>query len=82
MPTKATNKKTKDKMPVIKCSSCGAEIKLVPDVKLMGEAIEAHVETHRLRAKDSAFTESQAELIRDDLIKQVFDSALANSSFS
>lgn len=64
----------KGKLSVIKCSRCGAEILLVPDAKLMGEAIEAHVEEHKSKAKTRAEAES-LEKIRDDLILQVFDEA-------
>ena len=62
-------------MPVIKCNSCGAEIMLVPNVELMSEAIEAHIEKHRQRTKNTSIIESEAETIRGDLIKQVFDKA-------
>jgi len=60
---------------VIKCSSCGAEILLVPNVKLIGEAIETHVEEHKLKVKNPAEADSEAELIRDDLITQVLKKA-------
>ena len=39
-------------LPVIKCSVCGEEIMLIPNVKLMSAAIEAHVETHKQKVKD------------------------------
>lgn len=60
---------------MIKCSSCGAEILLVPNVKLIGEAIETHVEEHKLKVKNPAEADSEAELIRDDLITQVLKKA-------
>lgn len=61
--------------PMIKCSSCGAEIMLVSDVKLMSKAIETHIEIHKSRIKNPKLAEAEAESIRDDLIKQVFDKA-------
>ena len=77
MPTRAVGKNDspRGKLTMITCSSCGAEIMLVPDVKLMSQAIEAHVEKHKLRAKNSPVAEEEAERIRDDLIKQVFQKA-------
>ena len=63
------------KLPVIKCCSCGAEIMMVANVKLMSEAIEAHIEKHKVRVKNSTANEAEKELIRDDLIKQVFAKA-------
>ncbi|MGD0995742.1 MAG: hypothetical protein ABR909_09505 [Candidatus Bathyarchaeia archaeon] len=61
-------------LPVIKCS-CGAEILLFPNVKLMSEAIEAHVEEHKQKVKDPKEAEAEAECIRDDLIVKVLDKA-------
>ena len=63
-------------LPVIRCS-CGDEIMLVPNVKLMGEAIEAHVVKHLQKVKNpkEAKAKAKAECIRDDLIKQVLDLA-------
>jgi DNA-directed RNA polymerase subunit RPC12/RpoP len=60
-------------LPVIKCSVCGEKIMLVPNVKLMSEAIEAHVETHKVKVKDRKAADTEAERIRDDLIKQVLN---------
>jgi hypothetical protein len=62
-------------LPVIKCSVCGKEILLVPNVKLMSEAIEAHVETHRQKMKDPKAAETELERIRDNLIAQVLEKA-------
>ncbi len=75
MPVRPSKKKTSGnaKLPTIKCCRCGAEIILIPNVKLMSEAIEAHVEKHRLRVGESVEAEAEADQIRDDLIKQVFD---------
>ena len=62
-------------LPVIKCSVCGEEILIVPNVKLMSAAIEAHVETHKQKMKDLKAWETEAERIRDDLITQVLEKA-------
>ena len=59
------------KVPVIKCGSCGAEIMLVPDVKLISEAIEAHVAKHMQKVKDPDQAEVEAERVRDDLIAKL-----------
>ena len=77
MPINATGKKASvhGKLPAIKCASCGAEIMLVPNLKAMSKAIEAHVEKHRLKVKDPMEAEAEAESIRDSLITQVFDKA-------
>ena len=61
-------------LPVIKCS-CGAEILLVPNVKLMNEAIEAHILEHTKKLKTPKEAEAEAERIRDDLIIQVLEKA-------
>ena len=82
MPNHKASKKVavNDKSPVIKCGSCDAEIKLVPNVKLMSEAIETHVEKHRLKQKDPMKADAEADQIRDDLIARIFH-ALVNSNF-
>ena len=59
---------------MVKCS-CGAEILLVPNVKVMSAAIEAHVAKHIQKVKDPKAAEAEAEHIRDDLIIQVLDKA-------
>ena len=62
----------KEKVTVVRCSKCGAEIMVEPNVKLASEAIEAHVEQHISKLKNPAKDETQADRIRDDLIAQVF----------
>ncbi len=61
-------------LPVIKCSCC-VEILLVPDVKLMSKAIEAHVEEHRQKVKDPKEAEEEAERVRNDLTEKVLKKA-------
>ena len=62
-------------LPVIKCSVCGEEIMIFPNVKLMSTAIEAHVEAHKQKVKDRKAAETEAEIVRDDLIAQVLERA-------
>jgi hypothetical protein len=57
-------------LPIVKCS-CGYKILLLPSVKAMSQAIEAHVETHILKIKDAG----EAERVRSNLIEQVLDLA-------
>ncbi len=61
-------------LPTIKCE-CGQEILLVPDVKVMGKAIEAHAEWHKNREKDPAKAEEKANRVRDDLTAKVLQKA-------
>lgn len=75
MPIGSRKSSISEKVPVIKCCSCGAEIIMIPNVKLMSEAIEAHIEKHRLKMRNCAKAEAELEHIRDDLITQVFDKA-------
>jgi hypothetical protein len=58
-------------LPMIKCSSCKTEIMLVPNVKLMSQVIETHVEEHKRKIKEPKVAETEAERIRTDLITQV-----------
>jgi hypothetical protein len=62
-------------LPIITCSLCGAKILFISDAKVMGEAIEAHVEKHMQKSKDPAESASEAERVYIDLISQVFDTA-------
>jgi hypothetical protein len=41
----------KERLPIIKCE-CGAEILLLPDLKAMDRAINAHVAEHRKEGKN------------------------------
>ncbi len=59
-------------LPIIKCE-CGAEILLIPQVELMGKAINNHVEEHRARVSDPIKADVLAKRIEDLLIKAVFD---------
>jgi hypothetical protein len=61
-------------LPTVKCK-CGKEILLVPDAKVIGEAIEAHVERHKCKVKDPAKAEEEAEHIREYLTLRVLEKA-------
>jgi hypothetical protein len=62
-------------LPIVKCS-CGYKILLLPSVKAMSQAIEAHVETHNRKIKIAAEAKKESERVRLNLIEQVFDLAL------
>ena len=56
----------------VKCE-CGTEILILPDVKTLGNAIEAHVTQHIQKMKTPApAAAAEAESLRDTLIAQVF----------
>ncbi len=61
-------------LPLIECF-CGAKILLVPNVNLMSEAIEAHVEEHTKEIEDPKAAEAEAERVRNDLIIKVLSKA-------
>ncbi len=48
---------------------------LVPNVKLMSEVIETHVEKNKQRVKDSKAAQELTECIRNNLIPQVLKKA-------
>lgn len=62
-------------LPMIKCSGCGEKIMLIPNVKLMSEAIEVHVEKHKQKVKDPKAAQEIVDCVSDDLIKQVLKKA-------
>jgi hypothetical protein len=76
MPSPVAKKKKgeKKKLPTVKCL-CGVEILLVPDVKIMSKALEAHVEEHKRRIKNAKEAEVEAQCIMDDLIEKVLSKA-------
>ena len=61
-------------LPVIRCL-CGSKILLVPSVKEMSQAIEAHVEEHKLKIENPMEAKEESDRIRNNLIEQVFDLA-------
>jgi hypothetical protein len=67
-------KSKKSSIVIIKCI-CGFELLLVPDVKKMSDAIEAHLEEHKQKIRNSKASEAETERIRDYLITQVFEEA-------
>jgi hypothetical protein len=68
-----TGRKVKRKDTVLKKSTitckCGVQILLVPDVKEMNLALEAHISEHK---KNATLSDLEAEAILDYLIAQVF----------
>jgi len=76
VPSRVSKKKkvSEANLPIIKCF-CGAKILLVPDVKLMSKAIEAHAEAHTKKIKPKKEAEAEAERVRDYLIAKVLDKA-------
>jgi len=76
LPSRVSRKKKTNSasLPVIECS-CGAQILLVPNVKKMGAAIEAHIIEHTKKIRDSEDAVAEAERIRDDLIIKVLEKA-------
>jgi hypothetical protein len=59
---------------LVRCE-CGFEVLLVPDVKLMAKAIEAHAAQHGEREKDPAKAASEKERIETDLIAKTLNAA-------
>jgi hypothetical protein len=74
MPKAPAKKANEPSLPVVVCS-CGAEILLIPNVKEMNKAIEAHIAEHTKKIKSTKEAEAEAERIRDDLIIKVLDKA-------
>lgn len=61
-------------LPLLRCE-CGAEILLLPDLKVMNHAIEVHVANHRKKEKDRTKAAKVASHIRQILIEQLFEKA-------
>ncbi len=74
VPQKSRKVTDNSRLPIVKCS-CGAEILLIPDVKKMNQAIEAHVLEHTKNIKNAKEAEAEAERIRSELIIKVLDLA-------
>lgn len=73
-PTCRKNCKPPHHLPLLKCE-CGAEILLLPDLRLMNHAIEVHVSEHRKKEKDPKKASIEAARIRDILIDQLLKKA-------
>ncbi len=61
-------------LPVIKCE-CGFEIFVLPDLKVMSEAVDKHVLVHKNRGA----TDAEVNRIELDLIAQVLSYAADES---
>lgn len=68
-----TNKLTQERLPLIRCQ-CGEQILLIPDVKAMDKAIEAHLNSCTLTKHSKNRVETKNRLC-GHLIKQVLDVA-------
>jgi hypothetical protein len=67
-------RKSESSLPLLKCE-CGAEILVLPDLKVMNHAIEVHVSEHKKREKDPVKAAAIADRIREILIKQLLKRA-------
>jgi hypothetical protein len=63
----------------VKCE-CGKEILLVPDLKAMTNAIEAHVLEHSKKMKDPIIAAVESDRLWSILVALVFKQASANES--
>ena len=72
------NENAKKVGPLIRCK-CGFEILLVPDLKMMARAIEAHAVEHG-KEKDPAKDAFETEQIQAFLIAQALNRAAGASS--
>jgi hypothetical protein len=62
------------RLPLLKCE-CGAEILLLPDLKVMNQAIEVHVLERRKKEKDAGKAAATAARIRKILIEHLLRKA-------
>jgi hypothetical protein len=58
----------KHNLPIIQCT-CGFELLLLPDMQVMGQAIEKHTFEHK---KKYGLTQEQTDSLEDYLIAQAF----------
>ncbi len=68
---KTQNHSSKGSLSTIKCE-CGYEILLLPDARMMGQAIENHALDHK---KKYALTQEETSAIVEALIAQAFELA-------
>ena len=72
------NRKMVKRLPILTCE-CGAQILLLPDLKVMNHAIEVHVAEHTKKEKDRHKVAATASRIRQNLIKQLLKKASETS---
>jgi hypothetical protein len=70
----ATIETEKSRLPLIKCK-CGAEILLLPDLKAMDKAIQAHAKSHSRTEQNPYKAAAAAIRVQDDLVGQVLRKA-------
>jgi len=68
------SERSSSRLPLLKCE-CGAEILLLPDLKVMNHAIEVHVLEHRKKEKDPDKAAAAAARVRKILIEQLLRKA-------
>ena len=73
----AKNREAKKPGPLIRCE-CGFELLLVPDLKMMARAIEAHAAKHGKKEKDPAKAAFEIERIQAFLTAQALSGAAAS----
>jgi hypothetical protein len=71
------NNKAKKAGPLIRCE-CGFEILLVPDLKMIARAIEAHALEHGRKEQDPAKASFEEERIQAILTAQALSGAAAS----
>ncbi|MGD0645689.1 MAG: hypothetical protein ABSA75_12360 [Candidatus Bathyarchaeia archaeon] len=70
----------KEQLVLIECE-CGTKILLLPDLKEMNQAIEAHVTAHKKMEKSNRKAEITARKIRQNLTKQIIAKAADTKQF-
>ncbi|MCW4009482.1 MAG: hypothetical protein NWF05_02540 [Candidatus Bathyarchaeota archaeon] len=65
----------------VKCE-CGKEILLVPDLKAMAEAIDAHVKEHCKRETNPEKAAAESERLWNLLVAAVFEKAAKEAEFT
>jgi hypothetical protein len=72
-------RKSKDSLKKVKCE-CGKEILLVPDLKAMTNAIEAHVQEHSKKLRDPILASIESDRLWNVLVALVFKQASSNEN--
>jgi hypothetical protein len=70
----ATIETEKSRLPLIKCK-CGAEILLLPDLKAMDKAIQAHAQSHCKAERNPYRAAAEVIQVQDHLIAQMLRKA-------
>jgi len=73
-----TMETTKFRLPLIRCK-CGAEILLLPDMKAMDKAIQAHAQSHSQAERNPYRAAAEVIRVQDHLIGQMLRKAGGNN---